>query len=73
MNKYFDFNILTSLKEKAKEKIKQNEKNNNNNYNIMNNYNKGIEKGYVSFVLHTHLPYISHPEDDRIFRRIMAF
>lgn len=73
MNKYFDFNILTNLKEKAKEKIKQNEKNNNNNYNIMTNYNKGIEKGYVSFVLHTHLPYISHPEDDRIFRRIMAF
>ena len=69
MNKYFDFNILTNLKEK----IKQNEKNNNNNYNIMNNYKKGIEKGYVSFVLHTHLPYISHPEDDRIFRRIMAF
>lgn len=69
MNKYFDFNILTSLKEK----IKQNEKNNNNNYNIMTNYKKGIEKGYVSFVLHTHLPYISHPEDDRIFRRIMAF
>lgn len=67
MNKYFDFNILTNLKEKAKEKIKQNEK--NNNYN----YNKGIEKGYVSFVLHTHLPYISHPEDDRISRRIMAF
>jgi len=31
------------------------------------------KNGYISFVLHTHLPYISHPEDDRIFRRIMAF
>lgn len=30
------------------------------------------KKGYVSFVLHAHLPFIHHPESDELFRRIMA-
>lgn len=68
MNKHFDFNIINSLKNR----IKNNNKENTNN-TLMKNFKKTEEFGYISFVLHTHLPYISHPEDDRISRRIMAF
>lgn len=67
MNKHFDFNIMHSLKECAYNT------NNENNVRLMKNYSNSDEQGYISFVLHTHLPYISHPEDDRIFRGIMAF
>jgi len=67
MNKHFDFNIMHSLKEWAYNT------NNENNVRLMKNYSNSDEQGYISFVLHTHLPYISHPEDDRIFRGIMAF
>lgn len=67
MNKHFDFNIMHSLKECAYNT------NNENNVRLMKNYSNSNEQGYISFVLHTHLPYISHPEDDRIFRGIMAF
>ena len=67
MNKHFDFNITHSLKECAYNT------NNENNVRLMKNYSNSDEQGYISFVLHTHLPYISHPEDDRIFRGIMVF
>ena len=67
MNKHFNFNIIHSLKERAYNT------NNSNNVRLMKNYSNSDEQGYISFVLHTHLPYISHPEDDRIFRGIMAF
>ena len=67
MNKHFNFNIIHSLKERAYNT------NNENNVRLMKNYSNSDEQGYISFVLHTHLPYISHPEDDRIFRRVMAF
>lgn len=67
MNKHFDFNIMHSLKECAYNT------NNENNVRLMKNYSNSDEQGYISFVLHTHLPYISHPEDDRIFRGIMVF
>ena len=67
MNKHFDFNIMHSLKECAYNT------NNENNVRLMKNYSNSDEQGYISFVLHTHLPYISHPEDERIFRGIMAF
>ena len=82
MNKHFDFNIIHSLKERAYNTNNSNKDNyiaknittnNGNNVRIMQNYSNSDEQGYISFVLHTHLPYISHPEDDRIFRRVMAF
>ena len=80
MNKHFDFNIIHSLKERAYNTKTSNNNNDNsihtnneNNVRLMENYSNSDEQGYISFVLHTHLPYISHPEDDRIFRRVMAF
>ncbi len=82
MNKHFDFNIIHSLKERAYNTNNSNKDNyiaksittnNGNTVRIMQNYSNSNEQGYISFVLHTHLPYISHPEDDRIFRRVMAF
>lgn len=82
MNKHFDFNIIHSLKERAYNTnnsnkdnyiVKSISTNNENNVRLMKNYSNSNEQGYISFVLHTHLPYISHPEDDRIFRGIMAF
>lgn len=82
MNKHFDFNIIHSLKERAYNTNNSNKDNyivksittnNGNNVRLMENYSNSDEQGYISFVLHTHLPYISHPEDDRIFRRVMAF